>query len=163
MTLIRERGAGDEPALVALWVEAWTEAMPTIDFAARQDWLVERLIALEQNGATVLVACVGDPIGFVTVDREGLVDQLAVSRSRQSQGVARALLDAALARHPSGLSLTVNSDNARAVRFYTRYGFVVSGQGVNARSGLPVMVMQFQPGKRLPGAPGPNLSFAPKP
>ena len=140
--------AGDEPALVSLWAKAWQATMPQIDFGARRSWLRDWLTELQEAGATVLVAFADGPIGFATVDHEGLVDQLAVSPASQGRGVARMLVDAALARHPSGLHLTVNTGNERAVRFYKRYGFVISGHGMNPRSGLPVLEMKLEPKAR---------------
>ena len=46
------------------------------------------------------------------------------------------LLDAAKRRAPGHLMLEVNQDNARALKFYERQGFVREGEGVNPRSGL---------------------------
>jgi putative acetyltransferase len=37
----------------------------------------------------------------------------------------------------------VNSDNARAIRFYARNGFVHAGEDVNPTSGRPVLRMQW--------------------
>ena len=37
------------PALADLWVAAWTQAMPQIDFEARRPWLKAHLEALHQQ------------------------------------------------------------------------------------------------------------------
>jgi putative acetyltransferase len=44
-----------------------------------------------------------------------------------------------------GLDLHVNKDNARAIRFYEKHGFVVSGEALNWRSGAPVHKMSWRP------------------
>ena len=46
---------------------------------------------------------------------------------------------------PTGLELHVNTDNARAIRFYEKLGFSITGDGVNPISGKPVHRMRWQP------------------
>ena len=131
-----------DAALAALWVEAWQATMPAIDFDGRRSWIGEELIRLRESGATVLVAYVADtPAGFVTVTRLGRVDQLAVARRYQRHGIGGMLLDAARTCASAPLQLTVNADNAGAVRFYEREGFVSVGAGVNEASGLPTLFL----------------------
>ena len=47
--------------------------------------------------------------------------------------------------HFSISSLKVNKDNARAIRFYERSGFVHAGEDVNPTSGRPVLKMAWMP------------------
>ena len=60
-------------------------------------------------------------------------------------GVASALIDEAKRISPAGLNLHVNKDNARAIRFYEKHGFVISGEALNWRSGAPVHKMSWRP------------------
>ena len=137
---IRPARRDDEPELIDLWVEAWQIAMPGIDFDCRRSWLAARLHELEECDVALLVAIQAEkPIGFVTVDPLGTVDQLVVAVDYQGQGTARALVAAARARVPRGLRLSVNRDNAVALRFYERQGFSVVGEGTNPLSGLPIL------------------------
>ena len=46
---------------------------------------------------------------------------------------------------PAGLELDVNTDNSRAIRFYDKQGFSISGAGVNPISGKPVHRMRWRP------------------
>ena len=46
---------------------------------------------------------------------------------------------------PQGLDLHVNKDNVRAIRFYEKHGFVVSGEALNWRSGAAVHKMSWRP------------------
>src|SRR6516164_2453299 len=46
---------------------------------------------------------------------------------------------------PAGLDLHVNKDNTRAIRFYEKQGFVISGEALNWRSGAPVHKMSWRP------------------
>lgn len=144
---VREAVEADRPALVDLWVEAWQATMPDIDFEARRAWFGRHLDTLASAGAKVLVA--GDEhgvAGFVTVDLvTGDLDQLAVARQRQGSGVAMQLIGVAKALSPTGLRLTVNTGNPRAIALYERADFCVTGYGISARSGLPVQHMAWSP------------------
>ena len=46
---------------------------------------------------------------------------------------------------PSVLTLNVNRDNARAIHFYEKHGFVITGGDINPRSGAPIYLMRWQP------------------
>jgi putative acetyltransferase len=61
------------------------------------------------------------------------------------RGVADLLLAEARRLSPQNLDLHVNQDNARAVRFYQKHGFVTVGEDVNPRSGAPIYRMQWRP------------------
>ncbi len=63
------------------------------------------------------------------------------SWSRRNSGAATSpalLLDDAKRLSPARLDLQVNKDNARAIAFYEKHGFVMAGEGVNPVSGRPV-------------------------
>ena len=44
---------------------------------------------------------------------------------------------------PKGVTLLVNKDNARAIRFYERNGFTHAGEDVNPTSGRAVLRMRW--------------------
>ena len=82
----------------------------------------------EVNGATVAVSCVA------TADGESSrLRFLYVHPSVQGQGVGKALLRATIdALAPSvTITLEVEPQNERAVAFYERHGFVVTGEGTD--------------------------------
>jgi putative acetyltransferase len=54
------------------------------------------------------------------------------------------LIDEAKRRSPTHITLFVNKDNARAIRFYQRCGFVDAGEDVNPTSGRPVLKMEWR-------------------
>jgi putative acetyltransferase len=130
-----------------VWVSAWQTAYPSIDFEKRRDWAAEHIADLEQDGALPSVAVRDSAIvGLLVVDpNTGYLDQIVVATACQGQGVANALLAHAQHLCPNGLDLHVNQDNARAIRFYQKHGFVVTGPDVNARSGAPVHKMSWRP------------------
>jgi putative acetyltransferase len=127
------------PELVDLWVEAWSRAMPTIDFEARRVWFVEHLVAMAARGVEIVCAfdsANGRMAGFITRDKSGHIDQLVAGVHAWGTGAAAALLDEAKRASTGVLYLDVNQDNPRAVRFYEREGFFRAGAGVNPASGL---------------------------
>jgi putative acetyltransferase len=54
------------------------------------------------------------------------------------------VLDEAKRISPTGLDLLVNKDNARAIRFYEKHGFIYAGEDKNPVSGKPVNRMKWQ-------------------
>jgi len=145
--LLRPYKSGDEDAAVTLWLRTWQAAYPDIDFAARLDWWRARWRDEIVAAAEIVVAEVdGTMVGFVTVDpRTFYLDQIVVAPEHWGSGVAAALIAEAERISPNGLDLDVNIDNARAIGFYAKCGFVVSGTGKNPTSGKPIHRMSWRP------------------
>jgi putative acetyltransferase len=142
---LRPYRAEDEDAAIALWLETWREAYPEIDFAARVTWWRERWQKDLVPNATIVVAeQSGALTGFVTIDRKGYLDQLVVSPAQWGSELGNTLLDEAKRLSPDQITLLVNTDNARAIRFYERNGFVQAGGDVNPTSGRPVLRMEWK-------------------
>jgi putative acetyltransferase len=137
----------DEDAAIALWLRSWQAAYPAIDFAARLAWWRERWRQELVPVAEIVVAeAASGIVGFVTVDpRTRYLDQIVVAPECWRSGVGSALIEEAVRLSPAGLDLDVNTDNARAIRFYEKRGFVISGGGVNPLSGKPVHRMSWRP------------------
>ncbi|HWM81206.1 MAG TPA: GNAT family N-acetyltransferase [Pseudolabrys sp.] len=145
--ILRPYAPADEDAAIALWHRTWQETFPQIDFAARVAWWRERWRQELIPVAEIIVAeRSGRLVGFVTVDPETLyLDQIVVAPEEWGCGIAAQLLDAAKRHSPRGLDLLVNKDNARAIRFYEKYGFRYAGEDVNPVSGRPVNRMAWRP------------------
>jgi putative acetyltransferase len=144
---MRPYDAKDEDAAIALWLRTWQVAYPRLDFAARVDWWRERWRKELVTSADIIVAEIGSEMaGFVTVDPQtGYLDQIVVAPEHWAAGVGGALIAVAKALAPAGLELDVNTDNARAIRFYHKQGFSITGEGVNPLSGKPVHRMRWVP------------------
>ena len=144
---VRPYAAADEDAAIALWQRTWQQHYPQIDFAARVEWWRERWRTELVPQARILIAEMDGVIeGFVTVDPgSGYLDQIVVAPEQWGSGLALALLDEAKRLSPAGLELLVNKDNARAIRFYEKHGFVYAGDAVNPVSGKPVNKMAWRP------------------
>jgi putative acetyltransferase len=139
--------ADDEAATIELWRRTWQQAYPQIDFATRIAWWRERWRNELVPKAEIVVAERDDNtlVGFVTVDLEGYLDQLVVAPEHWGSGTAQLLVEEAKRISPKGVTLLVNADNSRAIRFYARNGFAHAGEDVNPTSGRPVLKMQWLP------------------
>ncbi len=135
----------DEDAAIALWHKTWQQAYPTIDFAARVAWWRKRWrCELVPEASIMVVEQEGALVGFVTIDASGYLDQLVVAPDHWGSGIAEALVNEAKRLSPVGITLLVNTDNVRAIRFYQRNGFVDAGDDVNPTSGRPVLKMAWK-------------------
>jgi len=141
---LRPYQSSDEDAAITLWQRTWQLAYPGIDFAARVPWWRERWRKeLVPSAAIIVAEQAGELVGFVTIDDNGYLDQLVVVPEHWGSKLADALVDEAKLRSPGGVTLLVNRDNARAIRFYERNGFVQAGEDVNPTSGRPVLRMAW--------------------
>jgi putative acetyltransferase len=144
---LRPYAPADEDAAIELWRRTWQQAYPRIDFTARLDWWRQRWRDELVPVATITVAeSDGKMVGFVTVDVSTFdLDQIVVAPETWGMGVATALMAEAKRISPAGLDLHVNTDNTRAISFYEKHGFVISGEAINWRSGAPVHKMSWRP------------------
>jgi putative acetyltransferase len=144
---LRRYAAADEDAVIELWRRTWQIAYPAIDFAERLDWWRTRWRGEIVPSADIVLALAGGGvIGFVTVDAQTrYLDQIVVAPEYWGAGTAATLLSEAKRLSPSGLDLDVNTDNRRAIRFYEKQGFLISGAGTNPLSGKPVHRMSWRP------------------
>jgi putative acetyltransferase len=146
---LRPYQPSDEDAAIALWQSSWQEAYPGIDFAARVAWWRERWRNELVAKAAIVVAehegkQAGKLLGFMTIDATGYLDQLVVAPTHWGSELATRLVDEAKRRSPERITLLVNQDNARAIRFYQRCGFVHAGEDINPTSGRPVLKMEWR-------------------
>jgi putative acetyltransferase len=143
---LRPYTATDEDAAIALWLRTWQQAYPDIDFAARLDWWRERWrTELVVQTKIVVAEDANAMTGFVTVDPDTLyLDQLVVAPEAWGTGTAEALVAEARKLSPHGLDLQVNQDNIRAIRFYEKQGFAITGDDKNS-SGRLTYWMKWRP------------------
>lgn len=143
---LRPYAAGDEDAAIDLWFRTWSQAYPSIDFAQRlEDWRTRWRDELVPVAQIVVAERHGNMIGFVTIDSSGYLDQLVVAPEAWGSDLGNALIARAKAMSPGGITLLVNTDNARAIRFYERNGFAHTHDDVNPVSGRKVSGMAWKP------------------
>jgi len=143
---LRAYGAGDEDAAIDLWFRTWSQAYPSIDFAQRlEGWRARWRDELVPAAQIVVAEQNGEMTGFVTIDATGYLDQLVVAPEAWGSDLGNVLIDKAKAMSPRGITLLVNTDNARAIRFYERNGFVHTHNDINPVSGRTVYGMAWKP------------------
>jgi putative acetyltransferase len=142
---LRPYAPADEDAAIELWRRTWQQTYPQIDFAAREAWWRERWRGELVPQAKIVVAELGGALaGFVTIEpASGYLDQIVVAPELWGSAVADTLLREAKRLSPAKIELLVNKDNARAIRFYEKHGFVLTGDDVNPVSGRPVYRMRW--------------------
>jgi putative acetyltransferase len=122
---LRPYRASDEEAAITLWLTSWQEGYPAIDFAARLPWWRERWRSeLVPNAAIIVAQQEHRLLGSPSTNR-------AISTSSWLRRIigARSYDDASdeAAAFAVSITLLVNNDNARAIRFYERNGCVHRG------------------------------------
>lgn len=144
---LRRYAVADEDAVIELWRRTWQAAYPGIDFAERLAWWRTRWRGeIVPSAEIVLALAACDVIGFVTVDAQTrYLDQIVVAPEHWGSAAATVLLAEAKRLSPFGLDLDVNTDNRRAIRFYEKQAFIISGAGTNPFSGKPVHRMSWRP------------------
>ena len=147
MLRLRPYATADEDAAIELWRRTWQQHYPHLDFTARVPWWRERWRNELVPTAMVMVAeRQGAVVGFVTVDpKTRYLDQLVVAPEAWGSDVAPVLMAEARRLSPAGLELAVNADNVRAIRFYEKQGFVVTGDDVNPISKALILKMSWLP------------------
>ena len=145
---LRSYAEADEAAAIELWRRTWQVAYPHLDFTARLGWWRERWRnELVPTTIITLAERDGALLGFVTVDpQSGYLDQIVVAPETWGSALAADLVDEAKRIAPGRLELLVNQDNARAIRFYEKHGFAITGADVNPRSGAPLHRMSWVAG-----------------
>jgi putative acetyltransferase len=145
--ILRPYRPDDEDAAIVLWLKTWQQSYPSIDFVARVPWWRERWrTELVPNASIIVAEQAGMLLGFVTIDAHGYLDQLVVAPDHWGSTLADALVGEAKRLSPDSITLLVNDDNSRAIRFYERNGFVDAGPDVNPTSGRPVLKMIWNSG-----------------
>jgi putative acetyltransferase len=144
---LRAYREADETAAIELWRRTWQLAYPKIDFNTRVDWWRERWRNELIPKASITVAEAGGALaGFVTIEPDtGYLDQIVVAPEHWGRELAVLLLREAQRISPRAVTLHVNVDNTRAVRFYEKQGFVIAGEEKNPRSGAPIYKMSWTP------------------
>ena len=126
--IIRDGSRTDDEPLTALYLRSRTAAMPWLVSPHDEPgtrWWIEHVVLAKQR---VWVAQSSEgPLGFAALAGRWL-EQLDVDPEAQARGVGRALLDAAKAHNPEGLTLHVFTRNIRARRFYEAAGFLLTDQ-----------------------------------
>lgn len=142
MLTIRASRPEDAPRALAIWRGA---VLATHDFLSPEHFAeIETMVAEQYLPVAPLVLAV-DPrdeaVGFMGLSGAH-IDSLFIDPARRGGGVGRRLVRHALSRHP-GLTVDVNEQNAGAVGFYERLGFVRTGRSPHDDDGRPYPLLHM--------------------
>ncbi|WP_327288543.1 GNAT family N-acetyltransferase [Streptomyces sp. NBC_01198] len=151
MTSISVRPAvrADAAAVAHVHIASREATMPYLPPRRRTDAEVEAWVRdVVMAAAAVWVAVDGDGriVGYAAVAGDEL-DALYLLAGVRRQGVGSALLGAAKAHRPGGLTLAVFQRNTGARAFYARHGFEVvdTDDGSRNMENEPDLTMRWQP------------------
>ena len=142
MIRIRPSTPADGERVVRIWREA---VDATHDFLASADRIaIEEEVKGFLPAAPLWLAVDADDraVGFMLLDGTSM-EALFIDPAHRGAGVGRLLVEHALAQHPA-LTTEVNEQNAQAVGFYERMGFVPSGRSALDGQGRPYPLIHLR-------------------
>lgn len=146
---VRAAAPEDAAAVAHVHVASREATMPYLPPRRRSDaevvaWV--RDVVLREATVWVAVDREGEVVGYAAVEGDEL-DALYLLAGVLRQGIGSALLSAAKAHRPGGLTLAVFQKNTGARAFYARHGFTVvdSNDGSRNMENEPDLTMRWQP------------------
>jgi putative acetyltransferase len=133
-------GIDDYPRLV----EIWRSAVDAHDFLAEHDRadIEARLPGEYLPHVRLIVAEINsEPVGFAGTSADKL-EMLFVDAVQRGRGVGSGLLSHVISEHGVN-SVDVNEQNAQAINFYTRRGFVIVGRSQLDDAGRPYPLLHM--------------------
>jgi putative acetyltransferase len=140
---VRQFNQADLADICRIYVDAKREELAyegkVINVIPLQD---DAVILAAFRESDVIVCEDGGVMGFAAMF-DGQLRALFVHSAARGRGVGHALLNAALAREPRGLSLHVAESNLNARQFYERSGFTVTGQANRQYNGTDISYVRM--------------------
>lgn len=138
---IEQAKTRDHPTLISLW-EASVRA--THHFLPEAEIDVLKPLILEHYFAAVDLVCARDETGiagFCGV-HDGNIEMLFLAPEARGRGIGRLLVAHAISRQ-GATRVDVNEQNAQALGFYQRMGFVVTGRSPLDDQGKPYPLLHM--------------------
>ncbi|MGE6117916.1 acetyltransferase [Aeromonas salmonicida] len=138
---IEQAKTRDHPTLISLW-EASVRA--THHFLPEAEIDVLKPLILEHYFAAVDLVCARDETGiagFCGV-HDGNIEMLFLAPEARGRGIGRLLVAHAISRQ-GATRVDVNEQNAQALGFYQRMGFVVTGRSPLDGQGKPYPLLHM--------------------
>lgn len=127
-------------------IEIWRGAVDaTHDFLSPEDRLaIDDLVCgfLPEAPLWLAVDAHDYPLGFMLMDN-GHMEALFIDPACRGQGIGAALVRHGLALHPT-MTTDVNEQNAQAVGFYEKMGFVRTGRSALDGQGRPYPLVHLK-------------------
>ena len=131
--MMRKYKPEDTEALIIIWDNAEALAHPFLPSEVRDQVRRDMRSLYLPNAETWVLDDEGVPVGFIAmIDKE--IGGLFLDPSQQGKGKGREMVDHVVALK-GPLTVEVFKDNKIGLRFYERYGFEVTGEGMFEASG----------------------------
>lgn len=138
--MIRPSIPDDLDAVMRLWLETNLSAHAFIPAAYWQDNYAG-VREMLPDASLFVYSDAGQVVGFVGL-MGTYIAGIFINAQHQSQGIGKALLDHVKAHHAE-LSLQVYQKNPRAVQFYLREGFSVTGEKIDEATGETELILHW--------------------
>lgn len=144
--MIRTFSPDDAAEVTALWLESSAQAHPFLPtgFTAHAEADMREVFLPLSDEVVLYVDDASGRIDAFMAFTGDFLGALFVRPSAQGRGIGRRLLRIALRMHPE-LTLSVYTDNVRAVEFYRRHGLAVLGRRTEEASGCEELIMGRPP------------------
>lgn len=138
---IEQAKTRDHPTLISLW-EASVRA--THHFLPEAEIDVLKPLILEHYFAAVDLVCARDETGIAGFGgvHDGNIEMLFLAPEARGRGIGRLLVAHAISRQ-GATRVDVNEQNAQALGFYQRMGFVVTGRSPLDGQGKPYPLLHM--------------------
>lgn len=142
MLRLRPSTPADGERVVQIWRDAVDATHDFLSAADRAAIDVQVQSFLPQASLWLAIDDDDRPVGFMGLS-ESHMDSLFIDPACRGAGVGRRLVEHAVSLHPI-LTTDVNEQNAQAVGFYRRLGFVATGRSPTDDRGRPYPLIHMK-------------------
>ena len=138
--IIRTPRPAEIETLIRIWLEGNTR---THSFIGPEYWLshIDYMRHALQQADVYVCEVNGEIAGFAGIDGNRIAG-LFVDENYQSQGIGTSLIDF-IKQHHFTFTLAVYKKNEKALQFYSKHGFVVTGERIDTRTGEKELLMRW--------------------
>ena len=138
--IIRKPKATEIEVLIRIWLEGNTR---THSFIGPDYWLshIDYMRHALQQADVHVCEVNGEIAGFAGIDGNHIAG-LFVDGNYQSQGIGTSLIEF-IKQHHFTLTLAVYKKNEKALQFYRKHGFVVTGERIDTKTDEAELLMRW--------------------
>ena len=138
--IIRKSRATEIEVLIRIWLEG---NIRTHSFIGPEYWLshIDYMRQALPHSEVYVCEVNGEITGFAGIDGNHIAG-LFVDKNYQSQGIGTSLIEF-IKQHHFTLTLAVYKKNEKALQFYRKHGFVVTGERIDTKTDEAELLMRW--------------------